>query len=145
MALPVPNHQGHRQGVTARSALAEPFRIALITGDTTVRSLLADRLSAATDLVVVGQADSAVEALTVLAESRPEILVIEAKFSDGDDSDVCQQFRDAGHHVGCVLLTASPRPAGDAFDGVALKQVIGQDLEQEIRRVGTGLRATRGS
>lgn len=101
-------------------------------------------LEADPDLVVVGEAATAVEALAQIPMSRPDVAVLDVRLPDGDGIDVCREIRSRHPEVACLILTsyaddealAQAVLAGAA--GYVLKQIQGNDLVAVVRAVASG-------
>ena len=96
------------------------------------------------DLVVVGEAGSAAEAMARIPPSRADVAVLDVRLPDGNGVEVCRDIRSAHPEVNCLMLTSfaddeavfSAIMAGAS--GFVLKQVKGTDLVDAVRRVGRG-------
>ena len=58
-----------------------------------VRRGIADLLDAEPDIVVVGEAGTAAEALRRIPAARPHVAVLDARLPDGSGIDVCRDIR----------------------------------------------------
>src|SRR5207245_8709795 len=109
-----------------------------------VRRGLRELLEAEDDLVVVGEAGTAEEALARVPSTRPDVAVLDVRLPDGDGVEVCREIRSSHPEVQCLMLTSfaddealfSAIMAGAS--GYVLKQVRGNDLVDAIRRVAAG-------
>jgi two-component system, NarL family, response regulator DevR len=109
-----------------------------------VRRGLRELLEAEDDLVVVGEASTAEEALTRIPGIRPNVAVLDVRLPDGDGVEVCREIRSNNPEIHCLMLTSfaddealfSAILAGAA--GYVMKQVRGTDLVDAIRRVAQG-------
>lgn len=114
-----------------------------------VRRGIRDLLWAEEDIVVVGEAATAVEALERIPQTRPDVAVLDVRLGDGAGDrgagvEVCRDIRSAHPEVACVMLTSfadddalfASIMAGAA--GYVLKQIRGHDLVAAIRRVARG-------
>jgi two-component system response regulator DevR len=119
-------------------------RVFLLDDHEIVRRGLRELLEAEDDLMVVGEAGTAVEAVAGIAATRPDVAVLDVRLPDGDGVEVCRDVRSAHPEVQCLMLTSfaddealfSAILAGAA--GYVLKQVRGTDLVDAIRRVAQG-------
>jgi two-component system response regulator DevR len=120
------------------------IRVFLLDDHEIVRRGLKELLEAEEDLMVVGEASSAAEALTAIAAAAPDVAVLDVRLPDGDGVEVCREVRSAHPEINCLMLTSfaddealfSAILAGAA--GYVLKQVRGTDLVDAIRRVAQG-------
>src|SRR5207245_2591464 len=109
-----------------------------------VRRGLRELLEAEDDLVVVGEAGTAEEALARVPSTRPDVAVLDVRLPDGDGVEVCREIRSRHPEVQCLMLTSfaddealfSAIMAGAA--GYVLKQIRGTELIDAIRKVAAG-------
>jgi len=119
-------------------------RVFLLDDHEVVRVGLATMLDAEHDLEVVGHAGNAENALAGIAESIPDIAVLDVRLEDGNGIEVCREIRSTHPHVRCIMLTsfADDRAMVDASEAGAsayvLKQVRGDELANTIRAVADG-------
>lgn len=119
-------------------------RIFLLDDHEVVRRGIRDLIEDEDDLVVVGEAGTAAEALARLQSVTPDVAVLDARLPDGSGIEVCRQLRERSPRVGVLILTSyeddealfAAISAGAA--GYLLKQVRGNDLVDAIRRVAAG-------
>ncbi len=124
--------------------VSELTRVFLLDDHEVVRRGLRELLETEDDLVVVGEAGSAEEALNRIPPTRPDVAVLDVRLPDGDGVEVCREVRSRHPEVRCLMLTSFADDealfqaimAGAA--GYVLKQVKGMDLVDAIRRVGAG-------
>ncbi len=123
-------------------------RVFLLDDHELVRRGINDLLWAEEDITVVGQASTAVEALELIPQTKPDVAVLDVRL--GDDAsgmtgiEVCREIRSSHPEVRCVMLTSfaddealfASIMAGAA--GYVLKQIRGSDLVNAIRRVAAG-------
>jgi two-component system, NarL family, response regulator DevR len=121
-----------------------PIRVFLLDDHEIVRRGLKELLEGEEDLVVVGEAGTAAEALSRIPATSPNVAVLDVRLPDGDGVEVCREIRSAHPEINCLMLTSyaddealfSAILAGAA--GYVLKQVRGTDLIDAIRRVANG-------
>ena len=119
-------------------------RVFLLDDHEIVRRGLRELLEAEDNLVVVGEAGTAAEALTGIPSTSPDVAVLDVRLPDGDGVEVCREIRSGHPEVQCLMLTSyaddealfSAILAGAS--GYVLKQVRGTDLVDAIRRVAQG-------
>jgi two-component system response regulator DevR len=95
------------------------------------------------DIVVVGEAANATEALARIPALRPDVAILDVRVPDGNGIEVCREVRS---RVGtnCLMLTSYSDDealfeaimAGAA--GYVLKQVRGMELVTAVKRVAAG-------
>jgi len=121
-----------------------PVRVFLLDDHEIVRRGIADLLETEPDIVVVGEAGTAAEALRRIPAAQPDVAVLDARLPDGNGIDVCRDVRAVDPSIHGLILTSyeddealfSAIMAGAA--GYALKQIRGTDLVDAVRRVAAG-------
>jgi len=107
-----------------------------------------DLLRSHEDMVVVGEAGTAEEALLQIPQLQPDVAVLDVRLRDEPSAvtgiEVCREIRSAHPAVACIMLTSyaddeallTAIMAGAA--GYVLKQIHGTDLVNAVRRVAAG-------
>ncbi len=121
-----------------------PTRVFLLDDHEIVRRGLRELFEAEEDLVVVGEAGTAEEALARIPAVSADVAVLDVRLPDGDGVEVCREIRSKHPEVNCLILTSfsddealfSAIMAGAS--GYVLKQVRGTDLVDAVRRVAQG-------
>jgi two-component system, NarL family, response regulator DevR len=96
------------------------------------------------DVVVVGEAGTADEALRRIPAVHPDVAVLDVRLPDGNGVEVCREIRSRHPEVCCLMLTsfADDEALFDAImagaSGYLLKQVRGADLAAGVRTVAAG-------
>ncbi len=124
--------------------MAEPIRVFLLDDHELVRRGIRDLLEGEDDLIVVGEAGTAEEAVGRIPATSPHVAVLDVQLPDGDGVEVCREVRAKHPEIACIMLTSfaddeavyAAIMAGAA--GFVLKQVRGNDLVEGIRRVARG-------
>lgn len=119
-------------------------RVFLLDDHEVVRRGVRELLEAEEDMVIVGEAGTAEEALSRIPATTPDVAVLDVRLPDGDGIEVCREIRSKHPEITCIMLTSfaddealyAAIMAGAA--GYVLKQVRGSDLVEGIRRVGAG-------
>ncbi|KFK86200.1 LuxR family transcriptional regulator [Streptomyces sp. JS01] len=119
-------------------------RIFLLDDHEVVRRGLRDLLEAEQDLVVVGEASTADQALARGPALRPDVAVLDVRLPDGNGIAVCRELRSRMPDLACLILTSFDDEdalldaimAGAA--GYVLKQINGSDLVSAVRTVASG-------
>jgi DNA-binding NarL/FixJ family response regulator len=130
--------------VTARAAEVLMIRVFLVDDHQIVRRGIADFMSDEPDLEVVGEAASVAEALARIPASNPDVAVLDVRLADGNGVELCRELRSRLPQLNCLMLTsyADDEALFDAImagaSGYVLKRVLGTDLLNAIRTVGTG-------
>ena len=120
------------------------IRVFLLDDHEVVRRGVSDLLRRAGDIVVVGEAATAEQALQDIPRSRPDVAVLDVRLPDGDGVGVCREIRSTMPTVRCLMLTSFTDDealfeaimAGAA--GYVLKEIRGADLVAAIRAVAAG-------
>jgi two-component system response regulator DevR len=131
---------------SAASAADAPttIRVFLLDDHEIVRRGIADLLQNEADIVVVGEAGTAAEALVRIPATAPQVAVLDARLPDGSGIEVCREIRSAAPEIRCLILTSyddndaifAAVMAGAA--GYLLKEVRGSYLVDAIRQVASG-------
>jgi DNA-binding NarL/FixJ family response regulator len=101
-------------------------------------------LEAEQDIVVVGEASTAQQALDRVPAVRPQVAVLDVRLPDGDGVTVCRELRSRMPELACLMLTsfADDEALYDAIlagaAGYVLKQIHGSDLIGAVRTVAAG-------
>lgn len=109
-----------------------------------VRRGLIDLLEASGDIIVVGEAGTAGDALHRIPAALPDVAILDARLPDGSGIDVCREIRSRVPSVNCLILTSydddealfAAVMAGAA--GYLLKQIAGRSLVDAVRDVAAG-------
>jgi two-component system response regulator DevR len=121
-----------------------PITVFLLDDHEIVRRGLADLLTAADGISVVGEAATAAEAVVRIRAARPDVALLDARLPDGNGIDVCRDVRSAVPATNCLILTSyddddavfAAVMAGAA--GYLLKEIRGTNLVEAIRQVAAG-------
>ena len=120
------------------------IRILLVDDHEIVRRGLTDLLMTQQDLEVVGEAASVAEALARAPQVNADVAVLDVRLPDGNGIELCRELRSMLPELNCLMLTsyADDEALVDAImagaAGFVLKQVLGADLINAVRTVGTG-------
>ena len=101
-------------------------------------------LSRQEDLLVVGEAGTAYEALTKARELKPDVVVLDVRLPDSTGIEVCRDIRAENPDVMVLMLTSySDEEAvmGSIMAGASgylLKEIRSQEIVDAIRKVGSG-------
>ncbi|MGH8795379.1 MAG: response regulator [Stackebrandtia sp.] len=119
-------------------------RVFLVDDHEIVRRGVADVLESESDLVVVGEAASASEALARVPAVAPDIAVLDVRLPDGNGVELCRELKSQMPQLNCLMLTSftDDEALFDAImagaSGFVLKQVLGADLLSAVRTVAAG-------
>src|SRR3954463_10536063 len=86
--------------------LSRAIRLFLLDDHEIVRRGIADLLSSAPDIQVVGEASTTAEALARIPACRPDVAVLDARLPDGSGVDVCRDVRSQHPEIQCLILTS---------------------------------------
>ena len=123
---------------------APPLRVMLVDDHEIVRDGIRAMLDAEDDIVVTTEASSVREAVDEAARTRPDVVVMDVRLSDGSGIEATREIRAARPETKVLMLTSfaddealfSSIMAGAS--GYVLKQVKSGDLLRAIRAVGAG-------
>jgi len=121
-----------------------PIRVFLLDDHEVVRRGVQELLEAESDIVVVGEAGTAAEALARVPALRPDVAVLDVRLPDGDGVSVCRELRSQMPELACLMLTsfADDEALFDAImagaAGYVLKQIRGTDLVGAVRTIASG-------
>ncbi|MCP4223509.1 MAG: response regulator transcription factor, partial [Actinomycetia bacterium] len=132
-----PAGSGHEEG--------SPIRVFLLDDHEIVRRGVADLVDTEPDMQVVSEAATATEAIRVVADTSPDVAVLDVRLEEGNGIEVCRDIRSAHPEVACLILTSfaddqallDAAMAGAA--GYVLKQIRSNDLVESIRKVAAGI------
>jgi two-component system, NarL family, response regulator DevR len=120
------------------------IRVFLLDDHEVVRRGVQELLEGDGDIVVVGEASTAAEALARVPALRPDVAVLDVRLPDGDGVSVCRDLRSQMPELACLMLTsfADDEALFDAImagaAGYVLKQIRGSDLLGAVRTVAAG-------
>src|SRR6059058_4146878 len=120
------------------------IRVYLLDDHEVVRRGLRELLEAEGDIEVVGESGSAVDAEHRIPALRPDVAVLDGRLPDGSGVDVCRAIRSVDPSIRAIILTSydddealfAAIMAGAA--GYVLKQIVGNDLLDVVRKVADG-------
>ena len=120
------------------------IRVFLLDDHEVVRQGLTSMLESQPDMVVVGEAATAEQALARVPAVRPDVAVLDVRLPDGDGVSVCRELRQTLPDLACLMLTSYGDDEG-LFEsvmagaaGYVLKEVRGGELLNAIRIVAAG-------
>jgi two-component system, NarL family, response regulator DevR len=122
----------------------QPIRVFILDDHELVRRGLADLLHSTKDIVIVGEAGTAAEALHRIPAAAPQVALLDARLPDGSGIDVCREIRSLHPEVRCVILTSYDDDEAvfaavmAGASGYLLKQIGGSTLVDGIHQVAKG-------
>jgi two-component system response regulator DevR len=123
--------------------MSKPITVFLMDDHEVVRQGVRALLESTGEIVVVGEASNATDALARIPATRPDVAVLDVRVPDGNGIEVCREVRNEGT-TQCLILTSYSDDealfeaimAGAA--GYVLKQVRGNELISAVKRVAAG-------
>jgi two-component system response regulator DevR len=121
-----------------------PIRVFIVDDHELVRRGLSDLLNATDDLIIVGEAATASDALHRIPAAAPDVALLDARLPDGSGIDVCREIRSSQENVRCLILTSFDDDEAlfaavmAGASGYLLKQIGGNSLVEGIRQVAAG-------
>ena len=121
-----------------------PIRVFILDDHELVRRGLTDLLTTTDDLVIVGEAATAADALHRIPAAAPDVALLDARLPDGSGIDVCREIRSSYENVRCLILTSYDDDEAlfaavmAGASGYLLKQIGGNNLLEGIRQVAAG-------
>jgi len=120
------------------------IRVFLMDDHEIVRRGVRELIEGEPDLLVVGEAGTAEEALSRIPPTHPDVAVLDVQLESSSGVEVCREIRSRMPGVACLMLTsfADDEAMVDSViagaQGYVLKQVVGSDLLESIRKVAAG-------
>ena len=123
--------------------MASPISVFLMDDHEVVREGVRALLESSGEIVVVGEAANAHDALARIPAVTPDVAVLDVRVPDGNGIEVCRELR-SSIGTNCLILTSFSDDealfeaimAGAA--GYVLKQVRGNELVSAVKRVAAG-------
>jgi two-component system response regulator DevR len=126
------------------AAKTPPLRVMLVDDHEVVRDGIRAMLAGQNDIVVTTEAGSVRDAVDEAARTRPDVIVMDVRLSDGSGIEATREIR-ADRPATKVLMLTSFADDEALFasimagaSGYVLKQVRSNDLVRAIRSVGAG-------
>lgn len=123
---------------------AEPIRVAVVDDQTLVRQGIRSLLSLSDEIAVVAEAGDGTEALAVIAEHRPAVVLLDLRMPGMDGIATLEALRERGVEVPVLVLTTFDdaelvlRALQAGARGYLLKDVTLEQLVGGIRTVAAG-------
>jgi DNA-binding NarL/FixJ family response regulator len=120
------------------------LRVLLVDDHEVVRTGIRAMLDAQDGITVVGEAGTAEEGIRRVGYDEPDVVVLDVRLPDGSGVEACRDIRSRFPEVKVLMLTSfadeealmSAILAGAS--GYVLKRIKGNDLVEDIRKVGAG-------
>jgi two-component system, NarL family, response regulator DevR len=119
-------------------------RVFVLDDHDVVRRGLKELLEDSGDIEVVGEAGTAVEALSGIPLAEPDVAVLDVRLSDGSGVEVCREIRSQHPEIKCVMFSAFDDEVTvvesilAGASGFVLKQIKGGDIVNAVRVVASG-------
>ena len=119
-------------------------RVLIVDDHPAVREALALRIGRQPDMEVCGEAADFPEALRLIAETRPDVAVVDISLKNGSGIDLIKRIRDREDHVRIIVwsmhseLLYARRALRAGAMGYACKDQATDTIVDAIRRVLTG-------
>jgi DNA-binding NarL/FixJ family response regulator len=120
------------------------IKLLVVDDHTIFREGLRALLELEPDFTVVGEATYGEEALSVVVEEAPDVILLDLHLPDGNGADFCRKLLAASPRVKVLILSAydDDREVASALisgaSGYVLKTVNGERLAENIRSVNRG-------
>jgi DNA-binding NarL/FixJ family response regulator len=120
------------------------IRVFLLDDHEVVRRGLADLLTDAGGIEVVGESGSAQEATRRIPALKPDVAILDGRLPDGSGIDVCRDVRAVDPSIKGLILTSYEDDEAlfaaimAGASGYVLKQIRGTDLVDAVHRVAAG-------
>jgi two-component system, NarL family, response regulator DevR len=121
-----------------------PLRVMLVDDHEIVRDGIRAMLEAQDDIVVTTEAGTVRDAIDEAARTRPDVIVMDVRLSDGSGIEATREIRAARPATKVLMLTSFADDEAlfasimAGASGYVLKQVKSGDLLHAIRAVGAG-------
>jgi DNA-binding NarL/FixJ family response regulator len=122
----------------------KPVTVMLVDDHEVVRAGLRTVLTQSPGVTVVGEASTAAEAIAAARRCKPDVVLMDARLTDGSGADACRKIREDCPDTRVLFLTSfsDENIVMDAVlggaDGYLLKHVDTASLLQAIRSVAAG-------
>ncbi|MFC4495705.1 response regulator [Streptomyces ovatisporus] len=109
-----------------------------------IRRGVREMLSAEPDIVVIGEADNAADALEHIPRLSPDVAVLDVRLPDGSGIEVCRALRSLDQDIACLILTsfsdeeALVHAVLSGASGYVLKGIRGKELQNAVRDAAAG-------
>lgn len=123
---------------------SQPIRVVLVDDHQMVRVGLKTLLEGFPRIRVVGEAATAAEALAVVSQTQPDVVLLDIRLPDGSGLDVCRQLRKGQRGLRVLMLTSyyTDDMVMDAIEagaeGYLLKEINADFLVRSIQEVVEG-------
>lgn len=122
----------------------KPIRLIVVDDHALFRSGLISLLGGMTDFLVIGEAGDGRQALSIIKEKNPDIVLLDVNMPDMDGVKTVQKLRDSGETCRILMLTISKSDEDllgaimAGADGYLLKNASPEELSKAIHNVYDG-------
>jgi DNA-binding NarL/FixJ family response regulator len=130
--------------MAARQAAKGKAKVVIVDDHAIVRQGLAELIDDQPDLVTCGEADSPPQAMKVIADTRPDLVVVDITLSGGDGIELCKQVHEAWPSLAVLVLSMhdeslyAERVLRAGAMGYVMKQEPQETVMAAMRRVLQG-------
>ena len=123
------------------------LRVVLVDDEHLIRSALATMLSLEEGLEVLGEASTVAEGARLVAETAPDVAVVDLQLPDGDGLELCARIAEVSPTTRCLVLTSHARRGylkralAQGVLGFVPKTTSAEQLARAVRAVASGRRA----
>lgn len=120
------------------------IRVVLVDDHPLVRTGIAGMLANTEDIEIVGEAANGMEAIRVLAETRPDVILLDLRMPEMDGPELIKHLRSEGNDIGILVLTTYDtdadilRATEAGANGYLLKDTSRDELIGAIRATHAG-------
>ena len=124
--------------------MPEKIKLMLVDDHEVVRLGLKNLLERREQFIVVGEAGSVAEAISVAHAMKPDVIVMDIRLPDGDGVEATREIRGERPETKVLMLTSYADDEAiygsimAGASGYLLKQTRGQNLAEAIERVANG-------
>jgi two-component system, NarL family, response regulator DevR len=124
--------------------MTTPLRIMLVDDHEVVRDGIRALLEASEDIVICAEAGSVREAVEEAERTRPDVVVMDVRLSDGSGIEATREIRARRPATQVLMLTSFADDEAlfasimAGASGYVLKQIRGPEIVRAIREVGAG-------
>lgn len=121
-----------------------PISVMIVDDHGLVREGLRTVLQEEPDIDVVGEAGSAAEALALVADLAPDVVVLDIRLPDRDGVAIVDELRLAAPGTRVLLCSGSPDgsvlvdAAGSGANGFVAKEAPNDEIVEAVRRISVG-------
>lgn len=122
----------------------KPIRLIVVDDHALFRSGLISLLGGMTDFLVIGEAGDGRQALSIIKEKNPDVVLLDVNMPDMDGVKTVQKLRDSGETCRILMLTISKSDEDllgaimAGADGYLLKNASPEELSKAIHNVYDG-------